>query len=116
MSDLASAMIYSPNLKVLLNAGYFDLVTPFYVAACAMHHLPMADKLQKNIEYAFYPSGHMAYVNAPSLKKLHGNVARFIAATHGAGPSARMIPNKRGRTQNVRPRVLRQGVGSRVSP
>ena len=116
MPGLASILSCNPDLKVLLNAGYFDLVTPFYVAVCAMHHLPMADKLQKNIEYAFYPSGHRAYVNAPSLKKLHGNVARFIAATHGAGPSARMIPNKRGCTQNVRPRVLRQGVGSRVSP
>ena len=116
MPGLASILSRNPDLKVLLNAGYFDLVTPFYVAVCAMHHLPMADKLQKNIEYAFYPSGHRAYVNAPSLKKLHGNVARFIAATHGAGPSARMIPNKRGRTQNVRPRVLRQGIGSRVSP
>ncbi len=116
MPGLASILSRNPDLKVLLNAGYFDLVTPFYAAVCAMHHLPMADKLQKNIEYAFYPSGHRAYVNAPSLKKLHGNVARFIAATHGAGPSARMIPNKRGRTQNVRPRVLRQGIGSRVSP
>ena len=51
-----------------------------------MHHLPMAGKLQKNIEYAFYPSGHMAYVHVPSLKKLHDNVARFIAAMHGIGP------------------------------
>ncbi|MHB8424866.1 MAG: S10 family peptidase [Gammaproteobacteria bacterium] len=85
MPDLASAMSYNPDLKVLLNAGYFDLATPFYAAVYTMHHLPMADKLQKNIEYAFYPSGHMVYVHVPSLKKLHDNVARFIAATHGAG-------------------------------
>jgi carboxypeptidase C (cathepsin A) len=30
MPDLAIAMKYNPNLKVLLNAGYFDLATPFY--------------------------------------------------------------------------------------
>jgi len=30
MPDLAWAMKYNPNLKVQLNAGYFDLATPFY--------------------------------------------------------------------------------------
>ncbi len=30
MPDLANAMKYNPNLKVMLNAGYFDLATPFY--------------------------------------------------------------------------------------
>ena len=31
MPDLASAMKYNPNLRILLNAGYFDLATaPFY--------------------------------------------------------------------------------------
>src|SRR5580698_1434498 len=30
MPDLAYAMKVNPNLKVLLNAGYFDLATPFY--------------------------------------------------------------------------------------
>ena len=28
--DLAIAMKYNPDLKVLLSAGYFDLATPFY--------------------------------------------------------------------------------------
>ena len=30
MPDLANAMKINPNLKVQLNAGYFDLATPFY--------------------------------------------------------------------------------------
>jgi hypothetical protein len=30
MLDLASAMKYNPDLKVQLNAGYFDLATPFF--------------------------------------------------------------------------------------
>lgn len=81
MPDLASAMIYNPNLKVLLNAGYFDLATPYYAAVYTMHHLPMPDRLQKNIQYAFYNSGHMVYVHVPSLKELHDNAAKFIAST-----------------------------------
>ena len=84
MPDLASAMIYNPNLKVLLNSGYFDLATPFYAAVYTMHHLPMPDRLQSNIQYAFYDSGHMVYVHIPSLKELHDNTAKFIESTHSA--------------------------------
>ena len=83
MPDLASAMSQNPNMKVLLNAGYFDLATPYYSAVYVMHHLPMDDSLQKNISYAFYPAGHMVYVNLDSLKMLHDNVAKFIAGSHG---------------------------------
>ncbi len=84
MPDLASAMAYNPDLKVLLNAGYFDLATPYYAAVYTMHHLPMPDKLQSNIQYAFYPSGHMVYVHVPSLKALHDNAAKFIDSTHSS--------------------------------
>ncbi|MGH8414546.1 MAG: S10 family peptidase [Gammaproteobacteria bacterium] len=84
MPDLASAMIYNPDLKVMLNSGYFDLATPYYAAIYTMHHLPMPDKLQSNIQYAFYDSGHMVYVHIPSLKELHDNTAKFINSTHGS--------------------------------
>ncbi len=82
MPDLASAMIYNPDLKVLLNSGYFDLATPYYAAVFTMHHLPMPAKLQSNIQYAFYDSGHMVYAHIPSLKVIHDNTAKFIDATH----------------------------------
>ncbi len=81
MPDLARAMKYNPHLKVMLNSGYFDLATPYYAAVYAMKHLPIPEKLQKNIEYKFYDSGHMVYVHPQSLKKLHENVARFIRNT-----------------------------------
>jgi len=81
MPDLASAMKHNPNLKVLLNAGYYDLATPFFQGVYEMQHLPMPDKLQANIEYRFYDSGHMVYVQDASLKALHDNVADFIRRT-----------------------------------
>ena len=46
-----------------------------------MHHLQIPAKLQANIEYRFYPSGHMVYVHEASLKELHDNVAAFIRTT-----------------------------------
>jgi carboxypeptidase C (cathepsin A) len=84
MPDLAIAMKYNPDLKVLLNAGYFDLATPFYEGVYEMQHLPIPAKLQKNIEFKFYESGHMVYAHEASLKQLHDNVAAFILQTENS--------------------------------
>ncbi len=81
MPDLASAMKYNPKLKVMLNAGYYDLATPFFEGVYEMKHLPMERRLQKNISYAFYESGHMVYAHTAALTKLHDNVAAFIQGT-----------------------------------
>lgn len=82
MSDLAQAMIYNPDLKVMLCQGYFDLGTPYYEGEYEMQHLPMPKSLQKNIEYARYYSGHMVYLHPESLKLLHDDVAKFISNSH----------------------------------
>jgi carboxypeptidase C (cathepsin A) len=81
MPDLATAMKYDPDLKICLNGGYFDLATPFYEGMYEMHHLPIPQSLQSNIEYHYYQSGHMVYANEGSLKQLHDNVAAFIRKT-----------------------------------
>ncbi|HET6806596.1 MAG TPA: peptidase S10 [Frateuria sp.] len=81
MPDLAVAMKTNPDLKVFLNGGYYDLATPYFAAQYEMSHLPIPDALQKNISYAWYPSGHMVYAHEASLKLLHDNVARFIEQT-----------------------------------
>ena len=46
-----------------------------------MHHLPIPDKLQANISYHYYQSGHMVYVNEGVLKQFHANAAAFIEGT-----------------------------------
>jgi carboxypeptidase C (cathepsin A) len=84
MPDLAVAMKYNPQLKVLLNAGYFDLATPFYEGVYEMQHLPIPAELQKNIEYQFYESGHMVYAHEASLKMIHDNTAAFIVSSSNA--------------------------------
>jgi carboxypeptidase C (cathepsin A) len=85
LPDLAAAIKYNPTLKVQLNAGYFDLATPFYEGVYEMAHLPMPARLQANIEYRQYESGHMVYVHVPALKQLHDNVADFIRRTDNLG-------------------------------
>ena len=84
--DLAIAMKLNPNLKVLLNAGYYDLATPFFEGIYEMKHLPIPARLQSNIEFQFYESGHMVYAHEPALKQLHENVGAFIRKNAGKTP------------------------------
>ena len=97
MPDLANAMKINPNLKVQLNAGYFDLATPFYQGVYEMHHLPIPQNLQANIEYRFYESGHMVYAKDASLKQLHDNVADFIRRTSSPGTEPKAVPQPSGK-------------------
>src|SRR5580692_9202247 len=48
--DLAVAMKQNPNLKILLNGGYYDLATPYFAAEYELHQLPIQKALQGNIE------------------------------------------------------------------
>jgi len=82
LPDLAIAMGQNPTMKVMLAGGYYDLATAFYAAQFQMQHLPMDEKLQANITYGFYPSGHMVYANESSAKALHDDVAKFIENSH----------------------------------
>lgn len=81
MPDLAVAMKTNPNLKVMLNAGFYDLATPYYEGIYEMRQLPIPRRLQANIEYKQYESGHMVYAHEQSLKELHDNVADFVRRT-----------------------------------
>ncbi|MGO8719843.1 MAG: hypothetical protein ACLQMO_11575 [Acidobacteriaceae bacterium] len=84
MPDLATTMKTNPQLKVMLNAGCYDLATPFFAATYEEHHRPISASLAKNIEYDYYESGHMVYVRDASLHRLHGNVAAFIQSTENS--------------------------------
>ena len=85
MPDLATAMKYNPDLRILLAGGYFDLATPFYEGWYEMHHLPIPPKLQDHIQYHYYQSGHMVYAHQDSLKALHDDAAAFIHSTDHLG-------------------------------
>jgi carboxypeptidase C (cathepsin A) len=81
MPDLARTMKFNPKMKVMLAGGYFDLATPYFEGKFEMHHLQIPQKLQANISYHYYQSGHMVYVNEDVLKQFHADVAAFIRGT-----------------------------------
>ncbi len=75
--DLSNALRINPRLRVLVAAGYYDLITPFFDAEYTLHrHDIPADR----IEYRYYGGGHMMYVNEPSRTNLLSDVRAFIKA------------------------------------
>jgi len=83
--DLADAMRKNPNLKVFSVNGLFDLATPFFITEFDLSHMELEPKLRQNIEFAYYPSGHMIYLNVDALKQLKMDLAKFYASAAPAG-------------------------------
>jgi carboxypeptidase C (cathepsin A) len=76
-TDLADAMRHNPHLKVFSANGYYDLATPFYATEFDLGHLGLEPALSKNIEFGFYPSGHMIYFDVDALKQVKADLTRF---------------------------------------
>ncbi|MFZ0392741.1 MAG: peptidase S10 [Terracidiphilus sp.] len=76
--DLADAMRKNPHLKVFSANGYFDLATPFFITEFDLDHMELPQELRKNVEFGYYPSGHMIYLNVQALHMLHGDLEKFI--------------------------------------
>ena len=82
--DLADAMRKNPRLRVFSLNGLFDLATPFFITEYDLAHIELEPKLRSNIEFAYYPSGHMVYLNVDALKQLKTDLATFYTkATPG---------------------------------
>ena len=83
LPDLATAMMQNPDMKVMVNGGYFDVSTPYFEGKMEMRHLPVPPALRGNVEFHYYESGHMAYLRPETLAELKANVADFIRRTSG---------------------------------
>ena len=79
--DLADAMRKDPKLKVFSANGLFDLATPFFQTEYDLSHMMLAPNLAKNVEFGYYPSGHMVYLNVDALRLLKHDLAGFYTET-----------------------------------
>jgi len=78
--DLSEALRTNPALRVLVAAGYYDLVTPFFDAEFTLNrHDIAADR----VDYRYYGGGHMMYVNEPSRAALLEDTRTFILRQTG---------------------------------
>lgn len=75
--DLREALMKNPYLRVFSANGYYDLATPFYGTEYTLAHLGLPANLRGHIEYGFYPSGHMVYLNDEARRALKADLVRF---------------------------------------
>lgn len=75
--DLASAMRRNPHLLVLSLNGLYDLATPFFGTEYDLAHMQLEPSLRPNLRFAYYPSGHMIYLNTDALKAMKADLSRF---------------------------------------
>ncbi len=75
--DLAHAMRTNPNLKVLSVNGYYDFATPFAITEYDLAHMNLDPTLRGNLQFLYYPSGHMIYLNTDALKQLKSDLKGF---------------------------------------
>jgi carboxypeptidase C (cathepsin A) len=77
-ADLASAIRKNPHLRVFSANGYFDLATPFFATEYDLSHMNLDPSLRGNVQFGYYPSGHMIYLDVDSLRLLKDDLAEFI--------------------------------------
>jgi carboxypeptidase C (cathepsin A) len=79
--DLGAAMRENPHLKVFSLNGWYDMATPFFQTEYDLNHMMIDPSLRGNVRFAYYPSGHMVYLNPEALKQLKADVAKFYDDT-----------------------------------
>jgi len=96
--DLAAAMRENPYLKVLSLNGWYDMATPFFGTEYDLNHMMLEPAQVRNLEYRYYPSGHMVYLNPDALHAMRLDVERFVTNAVGeaqAGTPAAPAPRRR---------------------
>jgi carboxypeptidase C (cathepsin A) len=78
--DLAAAMRSNPHLRVLSLNGWYDMATPFFQTEYDLAHMFLDPSLRSHVQFAYYPSGHMVYLNPDALKQMRADVDRFYDA------------------------------------
>ena len=76
--DLAAAMRTNPYLKVLSLNGWYDMATPFFGTEFDLSHMMLEPAQQQNLEFRYYPAGHMVYLNPDALHSMRVDVDQFI--------------------------------------
>lgn len=95
--DLSAAMRENPNLKVFSLNGIYDMATPFFGTEYDLAHMQIDRSLMPNLRFAYYPAGHMVYLNVDALHTMHTDLARFYdeAAPGSSGPGGRQARRSR---------------------
>lgn len=84
--DLAAAMRRNERLRVLVAGGIYDLATPFFHAENDVARFFLAPAVRANLEFKWYRSGHMTFVDEEIIALMHRDLREFyLLATRNDG-------------------------------
>lgn len=75
---LRQAMAENPNLKVMVQAGYYDGATDYFSAKYTMWNIDPSGKMQDRFRFEGYRSGHMMYLRSEDLETSNEHIREFI--------------------------------------
>jgi carboxypeptidase C (cathepsin A) len=75
--DLSEAMRENPHMLLYSLNGIYDLATPFFGTEYDLGHMQLDPAVKGNVRFAYYPSGHMVYLNPDALKSMKADLAKF---------------------------------------
>jgi carboxypeptidase C (cathepsin A) len=78
--DLSSALRENPHLRVLSLNGWYDLATPFFETEFDLKHMELDPSVWGHVQFAYYPSGHMVYLNVEALRQMRAELGRWYDA------------------------------------
>jgi carboxypeptidase C (cathepsin A) len=94
VESLRLAMAKDPYLHVMVGAGYYDTATPFANAEYTFSHLGFDQTYNDRVQFKYYESGHMAYLNQTSARQLKDDIAAFITSTAHPATTASLPQGK----------------------
>jgi carboxypeptidase C (cathepsin A) len=75
--DLGDAMRKNPHLKVFSANGWFDLATPYFSTEHDLGQMMLPPSIASNVQFGYYPAGHMVYLNVDALKEMHADLEKW---------------------------------------
>ena len=85
-TSLKEAMSRNPYLKIWVCCGYYDLATPYFAAQSVVRGMNLDPAIRDNIQFTFYESGHMLYIEKGAREKLKDDLDGFLTRTLSQPP------------------------------
>jgi carboxypeptidase C (cathepsin A) len=85
-ASLKEAMSRNPYLKIWVCCGYYDLATPYYAAESVVRGMNLDPAIRNNINFTFYESGHMLYIERGAREQLKNDLDQFLSGALAPKP------------------------------
>jgi carboxypeptidase C (cathepsin A) len=85
-ATLKEAMSRNPYLKIWVCCGHYDLATPYYAAQSVVRGMNLDPSIRGNIQFTYYESGHMVYIERGAREKLRADMDEFLTSALSVKP------------------------------